>query len=109
MTEKEFEDYWRKNREKILGNNKHYQDAKTNFKMHSGADWILFGIPIVAGIVFLNNTPFHNELLSWAASAVVTVLCYALCVWLKSIITGSKSPDETEEEIKEETKKRMCE
>lgn len=107
MTEKEFEDYWRMNRNTILGNDKSYLEAKANFKMHSGADWILFGIPIVAGIVFMNNTPFHNELFSWVASAVVTILSYAICVWLKSIITGTKSPDETEREIKEEMKKRM--
>ena len=101
MTEKEFEKYWKANRESILQKDEEYQHAKENFKMSSGADMLLFGIPIVAGIVFMNNVHLGNELLNWVASAAITIVCFAICVWIKSMMTGSGSPDEVEEKIKE--------
>lgn len=44
----------------ILEKNDEYRHAKENFKIHSGADLILFGIPVVAGIVSINNVPLQN-------------------------------------------------
>jgi len=107
MTEKEFEKYWKANRESILQKDEEYQHAKENFKMSSGADMLLFGIPIVAGIVFMNNVHLGNELLNWVASAAITIVCFAICVWIKSMMTGSGSPDEVEEKIKERERKRL--
>ena len=46
MTEKEFEEYWKANRESILSKDEEYRRAKENFKMSSGSDMLLFGIPI---------------------------------------------------------------
>ena len=89
MTEQEFELYWKQNRDEIL---------------HSGADLILFGLPIVTGIVFMNNVRIGNEILLWLLSAVVTVLAYVVCVWVKSMISGTGSPDEVERRIKEKLK-----
>ena len=63
MTDREFETYWKENRMTILEKNDEYRHAKENFKIHSGADLILFGIPVVAGIVSINNVPLQNELL----------------------------------------------
>lgn len=100
MTDKEFDDYWKSNRKEILSHDEEYRRAKENFKMNSGADMLLFGIPIVAGIVFISNVSLGNELLNWIASAVVTIMCFAVCVWIKSLVTGSGSPDEVEEKIK---------
>ena len=100
MTDKEFDEYWKENREEILSRNEEYRRAKENFKMNSGADMLLFGIPIVVGIVFMNNINLGNELLNWIASAGITVVCFAVCVWIKSLVTGSGSPDEVEDNIK---------
>lgn len=105
MTEKEFENYWNSNRQQILSNNEEYIRAKEHFKMSSGADWLLFGIPIVAGIVFMNNSLISSEILNWLASACITIICFAICVWIKGIITGSESPDQIEEKIKNKIKK----
>mgnify|MGYP007079211996 CR=1 FL=1 len=55
MTEKEFEEYWKANRESILSKDEEYRRAKDNFKMSNGSDMLLFGLPIVAGIVFMNK------------------------------------------------------
>ena len=75
--------------------------------MSNGSDWLLFGIPIVAGIVYINNVQLGNELLNWVASAAVTIICFVVCVWIKSLITGSKSPDETEKDIKQRIRRQM--
>lgn len=107
MTEKEFDTYWKEHRDSILSNDADYRRAKENFKMSNGADMLLWGIPIVAGIVFMNNMHFGNELLNWLASALVTIVCFALCVCVRSLATGSGSPDEVEEKIKERIKKEM--
>lgn len=107
MTAKEFETYWKMHRDEILANDEEYQRAKESFRLNSGSDMLLFGIPIVSGIVCINNIPLANELLKWLASAVVTILCFALCVWIKSLITGSLSPDEVEGNIKERVRKNL--
>lgn len=91
----------------ILEKNDEYRHAKENFKIHSGADLILFGIPVVAGIVSINNVPLQNELLKWIVSAVITIVCFALSVWVKSLITGTVSPDEVEQRLKETKRREM--
>lgn len=93
----------------ILDKNDEYRHAKENFKIHSGADLILFGIPIVAGIVSINNVPLQNELLKWVVSAVITIVCFALSVWVKSLITGTVSPDEVEQRLKEAKRSELVE
>lgn len=93
----------------ILEKNDEYRHAKENFKIHSGADLILFGIPVVAGIVSINNVPLQNELLKWIVSAVITIVCFALSVWVKSLITGTVSPDEVEQRLKEAKRRKLVE
>lgn len=107
MTDREFETYWKENRMTILEKNDEYRHAKENFKIHSGADLILFGIPVVAGIVSINNVPLQNELLKWIVSAVITIACFTLSVWVKSLITGTVSPDEVEQRLKETKRREM--
>lgn len=107
MTDREFETYWKENRMTILEKNDEYRHAKENFKIHSGADLILFGIPVVAGIVSVNNVPLQNELLKWIVSAVITIVCFALSVWVKNLITGMVSPDEVEQRLKETKRREM--
>ncbi len=104
MTQKEFEIYWKQHRDEILQHSKDYTDAKENFKMHNGADLIMFGLPIVAGVVFMNNVSIASEMLLWLLSAAVTFLSYVVCVWVKSMISGTESPDEVEQRIRERLK-----
>ena len=73
------------------------------------SDLILFGIPVVAGIVSINNVPLQNELLKWIVSAVITIVCFTLSVWVKSLITGTVSPDEVEQRLKETKRREMVE
>lgn len=107
MTEKEFEEYWKTHRKEILDKDADYIRAKEEFKIHNGADFILFGLPVVVGIVFMNNIQLRSEILTWLASAAVTIVAFGVCVLVKSMITGVDSPDETEQRIKERKKKEL--
>lgn len=107
MTEKEFDVYWTQNRERILKDNPDYARAKDSFKMKSGADWLLYAIPVVTGILFLENFTYFGELLRWVLSAVVTVVAFVLCVWVKSVTQGSQSPEEVEADIRRMLHDRM--
>lgn len=64
---------------------------------------------MVAGIVSINNVPLQNELLKWVVSAVITIVCFALSVWVKSLITGTVSPDEVEQRLKEAKRRELVE
>lgn len=101
----EFEEYWKANRARILKEDAEYQQACRRYKMSSGADWLLFAIPIAAGIVFLDYCPIAHELLKWLLGAAVTAVCFVGCVFVKSMITDGKSPESVEQAIKERYKK----
>lgn len=107
MTEKEFNSYWTENRERILQANADYVQAKDSFKMKSGADWLLWAIPVVVGILILENFTLLGELLRWVVSALATVVAFVVCVWVKSVTQGSRSPEEVEADIRRTLHDRM--
>lgn len=107
MTPTEFENYWQQHKDAILSRNRQYQQAREKYKMNSGADWILFAIPAVSGVITMNNTHVDNKLLKWIISALVTIIVFVACVWVKGMMSGKSSPDEIERHIKEEVKRKM--
>ena len=109
MTNEQFEHYWQQHRNELLAQNGEYMDAKRNLGMHTGADWLLFGIPAIAGIMSFNWVNLSSELLRWAVSAVITIVCFVLCVWVKSVLSGDRSLDEIEADVKEKTCRQMTE
>ena len=46
MEKQEFETFWKANRERILMSSDEYIKATSSYKLSSGADWLLFAIPI---------------------------------------------------------------
>ncbi|MBR0489151.1 MAG: hypothetical protein IJJ68_02985 [Prevotella sp.] len=107
MNEQEFEKIWRENRRNLLQNDAEWRQLQESYKMSSGADWLLFAIPVVAGIASFNYIPLTSEILKWLVSVAITIVCFALCVWIKTLISGTKSADEIERRIKEEFKESM--
>ncbi len=107
MTAQQFDEYWQQHREQLLANDSEYQTAKKNLGMNTGADWLLFGIPAIAGILSFSWFTLHNELLRWLVSAVVTIVCFVLCVWLKSVLTGDRPLDEIEADLRESLRRQM--
>lgn len=107
MNDKEFEEYWQANRERLLNEDAEYRRATSAFKVNSGADWLLYAIPVVAGIAFLNNSGMKNELANWLLSAAITIVCFALCVVVKSIITDVPSIDNIEKRVKKANRDKL--
>ena len=104
--DEDFEKYWLMHREQLLRANDEYRRVEDSYKIKSGADLLLFGIPVVVGISFMNLCPITSELLKWLLSAVVTVACFVICVWVKSLLSGDRSIDEIEREIKAEEQRK---
>ena len=107
MEDKKFEELWQKNKMLLLREDKEWQQLQDSFKMSSGADWLLFAIPAVAGIASFNYIPLEKELLKWIVSAIITILCFVGCVFVKSLTTPVKSADEIEKRVKADYRKRL--
>lgn len=107
MNKQEFEKYWQNNRLRLLEQNASYMNARNNYKITSGADWLLYAIPIATGIIVIDTCTITNELLKWITSAGVTILSFVVCVWIKTFYSDSSSILEIENEIKERLRKEM--
>ncbi len=103
--EKDFETLWHEQKKEILTSNEEYRHIMESYKMNSGADWLLFAFPIVVAIAILEWMPTGRELLNWLIAAVAAIITFALCVWIKTLITGNRSLDEVEKEVKEQCRK----
>ena len=108
MTEKEFETYWAQHRKQLLEANAEYREAIENYKMNTGADWLLFAFPVVVAVVLLDWAPFDSEVLNWVIGAVAAVVVFVLSVWVKSMITGTRPISQIEEEVKEQERRNSC-
>lgn len=100
-----FEQYWTANRQSLLNANREYREAIDSYKMHSGADWLLFALPVVAAILVFDWSPFGRELLNWILSALVAIVSFATCVAVKSWLSGTRPLSEIEEEVKEQARR----
>lgn len=89
-------------RKRLLAENREYQQTLEGYKMKSGADWLLFAIPVVAGIVSYNYIPIANELLRWLATVGVTIIVFAICVFIKSTTIPGRTLEEIEKDVKEQ-------
>jgi len=98
--EKEFEELWQKNKSRLLMDDDEYREAIEAYSMKSGADWLLFGIPVVAGIVSVEYIPISHEILKWLASVLVIIIAFAICVWLKSLSNPHRSIGDIEADVK---------
>jgi hypothetical protein len=107
MNEQEFEERWHENRRTLLQNDAEWRQLQDSYKMSSGADWLLFAIPVVAGIASFNYVPLSSEILKWLISVAITIVCFAICVWIKTLVSGTKTADEIERRVKEEFKESM--
>ena len=107
MDDEKFEVLWQKNRKSLLSEDREWQQLQQSYKVSSGADMLLFGIPAVAGIVSFSYVPLSGELLKWIVSAVVTVLCFVLCVFVKSLFSPTLSASEIEKRVKAGYRKRL--
>ena len=98
--EKEFEVLWQKQKGRLLMDDREYKEAIGAYNMTSGADWLRFGIPVVAGIVSVEYIPISHEILRWVASVVIIVVVFAICVWIKSLSHPHRAIEDIEADVK---------
>ena len=98
--EKEFEALWQKHKTRLLMDDTEYKEAIGAYNLKTGADWLLFGIPVVAGIVSVEYIPIQHEILRWIASVAIIVVVFAVCVWIKSLSHPHRAIGDIEADIK---------
>ena len=101
--ETDFNDYWKIHRDRLLREDPEYSEAIQSYAMKSGADWLLFGLPVVAGIVAMQVLPIAHELLRFALSVVITIIAFAISVYIKSLINPHRSLSDIEKDVKART------
>ena len=97
---KEFEEYWKTNKHRLLMEDDEYRKAVSGYSMSSGADWLLFGIPVAAGIVSVQFIPIAHEILKWLASVAITIIVFVLCVYVKSLSNPHRPLSDIEADVK---------
>ena len=95
-----FEAYWEANRKRLLEEDEEYKKALDGYKLHSGADWLLFAFPVVVAIVVLDWAPFKGEFLNWILGAVAAILTFVACVAFKTHMSGNRSLSDIEADVK---------
>ncbi len=96
-----FTEYWNTHRERLLREDPEYSEALNSYAMKSGADWLLFGIPVVAGIVAMQMLPVQHELLRFGLSVVVTIIAFAISVYIKSVTSPHRPLSDIEKDVRE--------
>ena len=99
-----FEQYWLQNRKQLLKADNEYMKATGGYKMSSGADWLLFAIPVAVGIVLKDYLPVANEILNLLLCIVITVLCFIVCVWIKTLMIGRPDIAAIEAKVKQKAR-----
>ena len=97
----EFELKWLENKKRLLNEDPEYKNAVESYQMKSGADWLLFGIPVVAGIVSMQVIPIQHEILRWIVCIGITILVFVLCVMVKSMMNPHRAIEDIEADVKE--------
>ena len=103
MKNEEFDDWWTANKTWVLMEDREYREAVETYKMKSGADWLLFGIPLVAGIVSLNYLPIAHEILKFLAAVAITIVVSVVCVYIKSLTNPHRAIADIENDVRQRT------
>lgn len=107
--DEQFERLWYENKHRLLKNDREYREEVERYKMTSGADWLLFGIPAVVGIASFEMITFESEMMRWVVSALITIVTFIASVFVKSLVTGGKPISDIEDRIKNDCYKRYTE
>lgn len=107
MEDEKFEILWNENRERLLDSDDEWREMRGSCKIRTGTDALVYAIPVVVGIVCLDYLPVRHELLKWGISAVVMIVVTAICIQVKSIVSGTKSAVDIEKRVKEEYRNKV--
>lgn len=100
--EKEFEDFWAAHRTTLIARAPQTlkSERENSSKMNTAGDWLLFALPIIVMIWFLNSGLIANELLNFVAAAAIGIALQVPTMLLKPYVTGKRSVADIEKDIK---------
>lgn len=100
---KEFEEYWKQHELQLINVSPKVlqEERKNSGKMNTAGDWLLFVIPLIAGIGFINTKLIANEMLNLICGMVIVVICFALEMLIRPYVTGKRSVAEIDQDIKD--------
>lgn len=101
--EKEFENYWKRHQQLLIQRapNTLKEERRGTGKMNTAGDWILFLVPIVAMVWFMEYGPFSKEMLNLVVGLGMGVVIYGLSIFIKPYVTGKRSIVDIDEDIKQ--------
>lgn len=99
---REFEEYWKAHEQTLLAAAPAVlrEERKNNGKMNTAGDWLLFIIPLVAGIGFMNARLLANEMLNLVVGLAVVVVCFGIAMLIRPYVTGKRSVTDIDADIK---------
>ncbi len=101
--EKEFEDFWAAHRPTLIARAPQTlkSERENSAKMNTAGDWLLFALPIIAMIWFLNSALIANELLNFVAAAAIGIVLQVPTMLLKPYVTGKRSVADIDKDIRQ--------
>lgn len=101
--EQEFEDYWKRHRQLLIKNapTALYEERKSNTKMNTAGDWLLFILPIIVMAGFYDARVIANVIVNFVVTLVLGIIVFVSTELLKPYITSKRSLTEIDGDIKQ--------
>ncbi len=101
--DKQFEAYWKANEQSLIAAAPSVlgEERKNNGKMNTAGDWLLFIIPLVAGIGFMNSNLIESEMVNLIVGLAIVVVCFGIAMMIRPYVTGKRSIADIDAEIKD--------
>lgn len=101
--EKEFENYWKHHQQQLIQRAPQAlrEERENTGKMNTAGDWILFALPVMAMVGFMNYGFFAKEMVNFLVSLVVGAVFFFLSMLLKPMVTGKRNVVDIDEDIKQ--------
>ena len=101
--EKEFENYWKHHQSELIQRAPQAlkEERKNTGRMNTAGDWILFVVPIIAMVGFMNYGFFAQEMVNFLVALVIGIVFFFLSMLLKPYITGKRNVVDIDTDIKQ--------
>lgn len=99
----DFEEYWKQHEQQLisLAPKVLKEERKNNGKMNTMGDWLLFIIPLFAGIGFMNTKLIGSEMVNLIVGLVIVVVCFGIAMMIRPYVTGKRSIADIDRDIKD--------
>lgn len=100
--EKEFENYWKHHQSELIQRAPQAlkEERENTGRMNTAGDWILFVVPIIAMVGFMNYGLFAQEMVNFLVALVIGIVFFFLSMLLKPYVTGKRSVVDIDKDIK---------